>query len=807
MNMQLRSPASSAVPRHQLTPAALTKGAAIAYGDPMRPWLTLSIVILAMVVARAAQSDVATPAARPSSDLAEIVVTAEKRESTVQATPISITAITGDQLQAQGISGIGGIVAAVPGISMRTSGPGQTELEMRGLASSGGAAPTVGFYLDEVPLTPPPFTPLGKVVIDPDLFDLNRVEVLRGPQGTLYGAGSMGGTIKLVTNGPNLEKVEGDVDTTLSGTQGGGVNPGVNAMFNVPLIDNMLALRLVVTDKYTSGWIDRDVVANFPFPINPCPAWGAGCTRGNVLASPVTQKNNNVNWENLQGGRASLLFRPNDNLSIDTLAMYQRIRMGGYSDYDQPPGSGTEAHYQPYSINEPFADTFSLAGVAINYDFDFARLTSATSYWRRSEKQTQDATEAIESYFATIFGFQQFAPNAFTEEDDSRQFSQEFRMASSGPSRFQWLGGIYYSKLRQIYEDYNGTPLLADFSAGGASANPNGIIFESYDPYYETQYAVFGEGSYKLTDTWKATIGARYSHFANDLALAQSGILTLSGNAVRTFSSSSSSSSGVTPKFNIAYEPNADLTVYASASKGLRPGASNGPIPANLGCAITSESYSPDSIWDYEMGEKARLMDRRLSVNADFFYIKWSNVQQLITQSCGFGLNANAGNARSYGPELEITAQLNDNLLLSIAATYTNAKIVQVNPVIAAADPTLVDGFPILNIPKYTETTTLSYKTPLSPSYDFTALLSNSYVGTSTDVSFAYEKLPSYDILRLRLGAAGKSWQEYFFVDNLTDTKAELSINTTSFSWIIPSLTRVATNQPRTIGVEVNYRY
>jgi iron complex outermembrane receptor protein len=526
-----------------------------------------------------------------------------------------------------------------------------------------------------------------------------------------------------------------------------------------------------------------------------------------VLASPVTQENKNVNWEILQGGRASLLFRPNENLSIDTLAMYQRIRMGGYSDYDQPPGSGTEAHYQPYPINEPFADTFSLASVAINYDFDFARLTSATSYWRRSEKQTQDATEAIESYFATIFGVQQFAPNDFTEEDDSRQFSQEFRIASSGQSRLQWIGGIFYSKLRQIYEDYNGTPLLADFSAGGAAANPNGIIFESYDPYYETQDAVFGEGSYKLTDTWKATIGARYSHFSNDLALVQSGILTASGNAVRTFSSSSSSSSGVTPKFNIAYEPNADLTVYASASKGLRPGASNGPIPANLGCAITSESYSPDSIWDYEIGEKARFVDRRLSINADVFYIKWNNVQQLITQACGFGLNANAGNARSYGPELEVTAQLNDNLLLSIAGTYTNAKITEVNPVIAAADPTLVDGFPILNIPKYTETTTLFYKMPLSPSYDFTALLSNSYVGTSTDVSFTYENLPSYDIVRLRLGVVGKSWQGYFFVNNLTNTKAELSINTTSFSWLIPSLTRVATNQPRTIGVEVNYRF
>jgi iron complex outermembrane recepter protein len=799
--MQLHPPTTMTLPADQLMHGATGNGNLI-----FRP-IKLSVLVAAVVFSTASNADPTTPPAGANNALDEIVVTAEKRESTVQSTAISLTAISGDQLRAQGISGISGIVAEVPGISMRTSGPGQTELEMRGMASSGGAAPTVGFYLDEVPLTPPPFTPTGKVVIDPDLFDLNRVEVLRGPQGTLYGAGSMGGTIKLIANRPDVDKIEGDIDTTVSGTQGGGVNPGINAMFNVPLIDHTLALRVVVTNQYTSGWIDRDVIADFPFPINPCAAWGTGCTRGNVLASPITQQNKNVNWENLTSGRASLLFKPNENLSIDTFAMYQRTRVGGYSEYDQPPGSGTEAHYQPYPINEPFSDEFSLVGVTIDYDFDVARLTSATSYWRRSEKQTQDSTEAIESYFASFFGVQQFAPNAFTEEDDSRQFSQEFRVASGGQSRFQWLGGVFYSKLRQIYEDYNGTPLLADFSAGGASANPNGIIFQSYDPYYLTQYAVFGEASYKLADAWKATIGERYSHFANDLDESQSGILSPSGNAIPSVASFRTTSSGVTPKFNLAYEPNADLTVYASASKGVRPGGANGPIPGNIGCALTTETYSPDSIWDYEIGEKARFMDRRFTINADFFYIKWNNVQQLITQSCGYGLNANAGNARSFGPEIEITAQLNNNLMLSVAGTYTNAKITQVNPVIAAADPTLVDGFPILNIPKYTETTTLTYKTPLTPNYDFTALLSNSYVGTSTDVSFAYEQLPSYDILKLRLGAVGTFWTGYFFVNNLTNAKAELSINTTSFSWVIPSLTRVATNQPRTIGVEANYRF
>src|SRR5229473_5005240 len=196
--------------------------------------------------------------APPSQDLQEIVVTAEKRESTVQKTPISITAISGSDLQAQGLSDFTSVAQQVPGVSFKTSGPGQTELEMRGLTSTGGQSPTVGFYLDETALTPPAMAQNGKVVIDPDLFDLNRVEILRGPQGTLYGAGSMGGTIKLVTNAPDPKQIAANVQGIGSGTDGGGFNHTENAMLNLPLWQDVAALRLVVTNKHIEGWIDRD---------------------------------------------------------------------------------------------------------------------------------------------------------------------------------------------------------------------------------------------------------------------------------------------------------------------------------------------------------------------------------------------------------------------------------------------------------------------------------------------------------------------------------------------------------------------
>jgi iron complex outermembrane receptor protein len=262
-------------------------------GDAMKLILCLGLtsVLLWNTSARAVT---ATAAASDDSGLEEITVTAEKYNSTIQNTPISMSALSGEQLTAAGIDAIEDVIREIPGLSMRSAGPGFTEIEARGLASNGGAAPTVGFYLDEVPLSPPALSQSGKIVIDPDLYDLNRVEVLRGPQGTLYGSGSMGGTVKLVTNQPKLGTFEGSVQGTLSDTQGGSGNGGGSFMLNIPIGDT-LALRVVGTDTYRSGWLDRIVVSPFPQDL---PAGGT-IARGNVLAGPITDVAHNVNTESL----------------------------------------------------------------------------------------------------------------------------------------------------------------------------------------------------------------------------------------------------------------------------------------------------------------------------------------------------------------------------------------------------------------------------------------------------------------------------------------------------------------------------
>ncbi len=751
----------------------------------------------------------ATPATQHANGIEEVVVTAEKRSATVQSAPLSITALSGAQLKSQGITNVMQVAEQVPGISLRTSGPGQTELEMRGMSSSGGSSPTVGFYLDETPLSPPAASLNGKVVIDPDLFDLNRVEVLRGPQGTLYGAGSMGGTIKLITNQPDLRTYAGDIDLTLSGTVHGGPNGTGKVMVNFPLVTDKLALRIVGTEGYVSGWTDRYVVNPFPNAIDPgpaCPGW-PGCVRGDVTAH-VTQTIPDVNWEWQQSARASLLAKPIPDLSIDTSFMFQRITMGGYNDYDQSPGDSYLGHFQPFNIHEPFSDRFDLVSSTWNYDLDFATLTSATSYWTRRESQTQDLAESIYNLFQ-YFGFSgvPHTPVTLTETDPSHQFSEEIRLASSGEGRLKWLIGAFYSQLESIYNDTNEDALLAGFSTGGAAANPLGIIYNSYNPFHISQYAFFGEASYRLTDSVRLTAGLRYFSYSTSVQEQQSGIGTFYGNAIPQVASYTESASGITPKFNVSWEPDHDLTVYATAAKGFRPGGVNLPIPPQIGCALSTEVYGPDTAWDYELGEKARMFDSRLSVNADVYYITWSNIQQLINQPCGYPLTTNAGSAKSYGPEFELNAKLTPELTLTISAAYTHATLTSVNTLVTAAAPSLVPGAAILNIPRYTESTSLAYKRPLNDAYDFFARVTNSLVGPSVDTSYTREDLQSYDLIGARCGVQGDHWSGTFFIDNLTNKHAELSINTTSFGWVTPSLTRVATNLPLTVGVNVAYKF
>jgi iron complex outermembrane recepter protein len=756
---------------------------------------------------------------RPDSKdtLEDIVVTAEKRDSTIQHTPMSISAISGEELQDQGISTLEEVIHDIPGVSLRSAGPGQTELEMRGLASTAGASPTVGFYLDDSPLTPAIFTGNGKVVVDPDLFDLNRVEVLRGPQGTLYGAGSMGGTIRLITNQPVLDKSFGTVEADGSGTIGGGPNGAVNLSANIPIIDDHVAARVVLTEKYNSGWIDRIVEDPFPFPSNNgcLPTAFNGCARGNVLAGAVKSDYKNVNWEHLQGARAELLAKPIDTLPILTTAFYQKIDQAGANTFDVPPGSGgNEAHYQPADVKEPFVDRFYLFSNTITYDLGFSQATAATSYWNRVEQLTQDLSETYQNLFY-LPAYITSSDQGITETDTSHQVSEEIRLTSMDTGPLSWIGGLFYSELGSEYNSYAADPDLCALSSGGCAANPGGLAYAAHNPYQIRQYAEFSEVSLKFTPGIIATVGLRHFDFDNHETYYQAGLFSASGNTGVTSGVVDSKNSGWTPKFNLAYEPNDNLTIYSTIAKGFRPGGVNLPLPSSgpdncspslipLGYAngMAPLSYKPDSIWSYEVGEKAKLIGDSLSINSDFYYIKWNDVQQPIVPACGFLFTDNAGNAASYGPELEVSYVLTHELSANFSGTYTHATITSV----PAGLPFSV-GEKILNIPSYTANTSLLYRIPLLGESALVARLSNSIVGPTKDVSYFYVTLPAYDIVNMRVELEHGPIAYAVYVNNATNEHAQLTANNTTMSVNSPSFYRVATNQPATIGLSVRYNF
>jgi outer membrane receptor protein involved in Fe transport len=763
----------------------------------------------------------ASSGATDSGGLAEITVTAEKVKSTIQDTPISISALSGDQLSAAGLTRIQDIAHEIPGLSMRSAGPGLTEYDARGLASNGGAAPTVGFYLDEIPLSPPALSQSGKVVIDPDLYDIERVEVLRGPQGTLYGSGSMGGTIKVITNQPKLGLFEGSVQGTGSYTDGGGGNYSGNLMINLPIGDK-LALRVVLSDLYRSGWIDNIAVCTTVGAVCPSLVDLATTKQGNVRAAPATNIFRRANDERLSSGRISLLYKPTDDFSILATAFIQSLHLGGYDLIDGSPDSAVpsrvyNAHYEAFPLREGVRDDISIFGLTVNANVGFADLTSATAYWNRLGVQTQDASESI---YWSNHGGAQLWPVPYTERDPSHQFSQEIRLTSHDSGGLHWVAGAFYSELHSVWNEIGISPLNATPTV------PDGSYFISWNPYTVKQTALFADGSYKITDQWKLSAGVRWYTYKSQQLEYSWGLDGPNFTPPPASLVTTASDRGFNPRVDLSYAPNQDLTAYATISKGFRPGGANQILPPGLCGNSGTLKFGPDSAWNYEIGEKAKLFDNWLTINSDFYYIKWTGVQQVITLPCGYQYYNNAGDGRSFGPELEINAKLTHELTASLSAAYTDAKITHPNASYASfLSSTLTANFPdgvtppcpttgggctapIMNVVKDTASLSLTYATTVMSDYQFTARIADSFIGPSYDVAyyFAY-KLPSYNLANARVGLAHGDWSANLFVDNLTNKVALMTANNTSFQFNIPQVVRYTTNQPRTVGMQINYKF
>jgi iron complex outermembrane receptor protein len=799
---------------------------------------TISMVAIIDGSARAQTTPASSPPPSLAADQAsvytplqldEVSVTAEKQVGTEQDTPISMAVEPAEALIDRGIVDVTALLQETPGVSLKSNGPGQTEFEMRGMTSSGGNSPTVGFYLDDIALTAPAGAQNGKVVLTPPLFDVDHTEVLRGPQGTLYGSGSMGGTFKLITNQPDLSTLQGSLQTTLSGTEGGGFNHSANIMLNVPVISGKLAVRFVATEAYTSGWIDRVVLDPFPL-VSP-----NGATRGDVASAPIQQDFHGSNSDQFNTMRGIILWNPTKRLSITVSGAYMGDNQAGISAFDNPPGTLT--HYEPFNIPEPKTDKEIIEGLDIDYKFDSFDATLVTAYWARRSTQTEEASEMFNNpdqalaYFANYslpnpgyYGPSGTGEAYATEDDPTNQFSTELRFASTDKGKLQWVTGAYFTHYWATWNFAGTTPNYAsymDIGTGAPATTPN--WFSANSPTTMEQYAVYGNATFALTSKLKASVGLRVTDYDYQFASTISGWGSALGATTPSVQSDVTQAEAVfDPKFNLSYEYSSDLTLYASVAEGFRPGGGNAAYPTTgvwsgifSGMNYTSgkwpSSYSSDSVWSYETGIKSRWFHRRLMVNASVYYEDWDHIQ-LLAYPDDWAFNINGNKATIYGGDIQVRGLLGDGFEVSGSIGYLHDNLDGgphwvIAPTDVLPDVAAVNG-----------NMNFSYSTSFMSKYRLKAEAETVYVGPRYSLSFLYypnylengeyERLPGYELTNFRVGIESQQndWSVSLFLNNAFNKQASLE-NLYAETQPSAAYNRVVSNQPLTGGIDLSYRF
>jgi iron complex outermembrane receptor protein len=659
-----------------------------------RVWLMALAGQLAWPVISMAAGEAETA---PGGGLEEIVVTATRRIERIQDIPVSVLAFSQEKLDAQGLKSIDDLSHLSPGLNFQRNGMSSagnyndegSDINIRGVDSTAGTS-TTGIYIDDTPIQTRHIG-FGSINAFPAIFDLDRIEVLRGPQGTLFGAGAEGGVVRFIAPEPDVSKSSLYVRADAATTDGGSPSYEGGAAFGAPIIDDVLAFRASVSFRRDGGWVDR--VGYTLSPDNTVP-----------LPTPVFDGNttkSNANYSETTTARLAVKWKVSDTLEITPSIYYQRLQINDTSAYWIALSNRAANVYRNGNFGtNPSNDPYTLSAIKIKWDIGFASLFSNTSFYDRNQHATSDYTQYLRATWNS-FGelanvFPSKGDNGYAQfQDDQRNFYQEFRLASSDTNaRIVWNAGLFYSHLSENVPEniidptlnseviaFTGTPTPpVPVCAPPTLPCPNGVIFSGpIDRVVDKQIAVFGELAFKLTDTLKATAGVRVSRVDYTGSVNETGPFL--GTTIIT--QSSATEKPVTPKAVLSWQPDRDDLVYVSASKGFRPGGPNvgvGSICSSnltaLGLSQVPAQYSSDSLWSYEIGSKNTFLDHRLQINASLFYIDWNNIQQNVyLPVCGEQFTANLGKAKSEGGDIEVLYKPIDALTFDLTAAYTDAKL------------------------------------------------------------------------------------------------------------------------------------
>jgi iron complex outermembrane receptor protein len=830
--------------------------------------LTLGL-LLSLDQAGAADDNETAPVAEEVGALQEVVVTANRREENLSKVPISVTALTQDQMDTLGIKDITDVARFTPGINVDNSGT--ANIAIRGIASSGGSG-TTGIYIDDTPIQ------LRGLAFNPDetlpqTFDLDRVEVLRGPQGTLFGAGSEGGTVRYITTQPSLTQSSIYSRAEVSYTEGGAPSYEAGVAAGGPIIDGTLGARATVWYRRDGGWIDR-IDPTAPDPQNA------------IVDS-------NVNHTETVLVRLAGIWAPAEAWKI-TPALYYQNRQTHDADTYWPlysnPGSDKYISGAPQAIPEP--DKFYLPSLKIDGNLGPVEFISNTAYYHRQETSGYDGTLYNLGFYQLYpqNGFTDIAGNpiqflpgtAFplldgngihlpasianyrspaTVENDQQNLTQELRLQSNDKdARFIWTTGVFFTLNHQQYLEQIHDPLLNQFWTALTGEPYTNIFFYTdqngnnipvpynaafpNDAYFlqthatDQQIALYGEATYAITDALKATLGARYSNLRFYFNTLTGGPQLFLPNQINN---GDKRENAFTPKVNLSWQLDPNDLLYLTYAKGFRPGGANNPVPqvacatdfANFGITAAPATYNSDTVDSYEVGAKDNF-DNRLKIASSIYYIRWHNIQQrIVPPVCQISFIANLGQAAVKGADFQSEFAFTDHFSGELTVGYTQARFIANSafttnlvpgatpaPIVQSGDAIVGESNSVEGQPLPPVTASAGFE------YHFTAFDHESFVRGDYEYQGraiwtppaqdprtqqfdpAFYTLPSTSFVSLRAGMKFGDTQLEPFIDNLLDAHPVTGYDFTVYPG--PGISRLQSDytfRPRTFGITFTYRH
>lgn len=760
--------------------------------------LRSALLAATSVAALAGAPSIAAAQTQESDVLDDVIVTATKRDSTIQDIPFSINAQTQEDIQRSGAVNLEDLSRNVAGLTIQNLGPGQSQVAVRGVSAGQvvrdqpGVKEQVGVYLDESVISLSLFTP------DFDLFDLNRVETLRGPQGTLFGSGSVGGTIRYITNQPRLNQNEGLIEGNVNLVDNETVGGYLKAALNIPLND-VLAVRAVAYDTRYGGYVDS-------------------LREGGARVD-------NVNSGSRVGGRLAVLFQPNEAVSITPRIVYQEIRADGFNRQEAfnlfaNPFTTTRRaitlgeREQYLLLSESFADDTMLADLTMSFDMGGVVLDAISTYIDRSILLNRDASSLTGSVSVDL-GYPAAAvtlPSTLVDTTDLKQLTQEVRLASDSDGAFQWLVGAFYSRVERRYSQRLPTPGYnaftdARFGAGTSAAVANGFPLNSpYNadlPYDIDQAAVFGEASYDF-GRWTVTGGGRFYDFKEERRFTSGGLFANGDDQTDT-----TSSQGFNPRVLVSYEVSDDVTFNAQAAQGFRLGGVNDPLNLPLCSAADAaifggfQSYEDEKLWNYEAGVKSRFGG--MTLNAAAFYTDIENLQTTLDAgSCSSRVVFNVPEAHTMGLEAEFSGEIVEGLEIGVSGSFVEAQFDStVRDGTGAVIGGIREGNRLPSVPEFQISLNATYTRPINDHADGYITASLQHVGSRFTQASDQEnnprsfvsglpfggasganatvldlELPSYELFNLSGGVSMDSGLDFIiYVNNVFDENALLSFD------------------------------